>query len=225
MFDFALILFYSKLMSMAATPPKKNQSAEEALLREAKRLFASKGFDGTTVREIADAAKVNLSLVSYHYGGKEGLYRACIEGFAKERLSATERLLKPAASREELRLRLEMVIEEIVEAQMRDPETALMVVHEAESGAPRAMDILQATMINVARAFTMFFIAAQEKGLVKQQLDPLFLTQLIQGSINTFVRTDFIRSRQFGGRSLAHPEERAKLVENLMSVLFGGIAA
>ncbi len=49
-----------------------------ALLSAARYVFAEKGYEGTTVKELADRAGVNVSLVSYHFGGKEGLYKECI---------------------------------------------------------------------------------------------------------------------------------------------------
>jgi TetR/AcrR family transcriptional regulator len=41
-------------------------------------LFAEKGFNGVGVRELATAAGVNLSMISYYFGGKEGLYAAVL---------------------------------------------------------------------------------------------------------------------------------------------------
>lgn len=53
------------------------------LMAAAIPLFAAKGLAGAKVREIALAAGVNPSLISYHFGGKEGLYTAVIrEQFA-----------------------------------------------------------------------------------------------------------------------------------------------
>ncbi|WP_378954787.1 TetR/AcrR family transcriptional regulator [Pelosinus sp. sgz500959] len=42
-------------------------------------LFALKGFAGVSVREITDAAQINVSAISYHFNGKEGLYQAVLE--------------------------------------------------------------------------------------------------------------------------------------------------
>ena len=41
-------------------------------------LFAAKGLNGVSVRELATAASVNLSMISYYFGGKEGLYAAVL---------------------------------------------------------------------------------------------------------------------------------------------------
>lgn len=46
----------------------------ERLLETAERLFAEKGFDGTSVRAITAEAGCNLAAVNYHFGGKDQLY-------------------------------------------------------------------------------------------------------------------------------------------------------
>jgi AcrR family transcriptional regulator len=52
---------------------------QSKLIEIAIPLFASKGFAAVSVREITDAAKVNVSAISYHFNGKEGLYQAVLE--------------------------------------------------------------------------------------------------------------------------------------------------
>ncbi len=51
----------------------------EHILSVAERLFGEKGFDGTSVRDIAQAAGVNLAMISYYFGSKEKLLEAMIE--------------------------------------------------------------------------------------------------------------------------------------------------
>jgi len=55
---------------------KDKTNAKARLLKVAEELFAEKGFEGTSIREITSKAGTHLSAVSYHFGGKEGLYRA-----------------------------------------------------------------------------------------------------------------------------------------------------
>lgn len=50
--------------------------ARERLLHAALHLFADKGFDKTSTREIAQAANANIAAISYYFGDKAGLYRA-----------------------------------------------------------------------------------------------------------------------------------------------------
>jgi AcrR family transcriptional regulator len=48
------------------------------ILQVAEKLFAEKGFDGTSIREIAKEAKINVAMVSYYFGSKEQLLESII---------------------------------------------------------------------------------------------------------------------------------------------------
>ncbi|WP_419870342.1 TetR/AcrR family transcriptional regulator [Chryseobacterium sp. CT-SW4] len=54
-------------------------SKEENILFAAEKLFAEKGFQGTSTREISKAANVNISMISYYFGSKEKLYERLVE--------------------------------------------------------------------------------------------------------------------------------------------------
>ncbi|KAB1230748.1 TetR/AcrR family transcriptional regulator [Chryseobacterium sp. KBW03] len=54
-------------------------SKEENILFAAEKLFAEKGFEGTSTREIAKDANVNISMISYYFGSKEKLYEKLVE--------------------------------------------------------------------------------------------------------------------------------------------------
>jgi AcrR family transcriptional regulator len=47
---------------------------KERILNQAEFLFAGKGYDAVTVREITNAARCNLAAVNYHFGNKKNLY-------------------------------------------------------------------------------------------------------------------------------------------------------
>lgn len=58
----------------ARKPPSGN--TRERLLNEACRIFAERGYRNTRIQEICAAANANIAAVNYHFGGKEGLYKA-----------------------------------------------------------------------------------------------------------------------------------------------------
>lgn len=51
----------------------------EQLIRIGRKLFADRGFEGTTVEEIAAKAGVSKPVVYEHFGGKEGLYAVVVD--------------------------------------------------------------------------------------------------------------------------------------------------
>lgn len=58
---------------------KDAEGTRQALVRAGLDLFGRNGFDATSTREIAQAAKVNSAGIAYHFGGKDGLRTACAE--------------------------------------------------------------------------------------------------------------------------------------------------
>jgi len=53
-------------------------NSKERILHAAIKLFAQKGFEAASTREICKEAKINLCMISYYFGGKQELYNAII---------------------------------------------------------------------------------------------------------------------------------------------------
>ncbi len=51
----------------------------ETIIESAIRLFSNKGFDGTSVREIAADAGVNVAMINYYFESKEKLFESVVE--------------------------------------------------------------------------------------------------------------------------------------------------
>ena len=52
---------------------------KEQIIREAIELFAKKGFEGTSIRDIASNAGVNIAMINYYFGSKEKLFESLLE--------------------------------------------------------------------------------------------------------------------------------------------------
>jgi AcrR family transcriptional regulator len=66
----------------------------ETILTAALDVFAEKGFDGTSIADIAAVAQVPKSLLQYHFGSKEELWKACLEQKAVPLLKPLDRFLE-----------------------------------------------------------------------------------------------------------------------------------
>ncbi|MFP5347881.1 MAG: TetR/AcrR family transcriptional regulator [Actinomycetes bacterium] len=72
----------------------------EQLLDVGRKLFAEKGFEGTSVEEIAARAEVSKPVVYEHFGGKEGLYAVVVDREIQTLLDAiTGALISEGSSR------------------------------------------------------------------------------------------------------------------------------
>lgn len=54
---------------------RPSEITRERIMKAAERLFAERGYEGTSVRAIVAKARVNQAAINYHFAGKEGLYR------------------------------------------------------------------------------------------------------------------------------------------------------
>jgi AcrR family transcriptional regulator len=59
-------------------------STKTKILNAAEVLFADKGFNGTSLREITSQAEVNLAAVNYHFGSKKELIKAVMSRYMNE---------------------------------------------------------------------------------------------------------------------------------------------
>ena len=74
-------------------PVKKDENSKARILEAATALFARKGFDGTSIREICKEANVNLCMISYYWGGKQELYQGIIEDLLEKQLEYSKNFL------------------------------------------------------------------------------------------------------------------------------------
>lgn len=63
---------------------RDSAATQRALLRAARRRFATDGYRATTVRQIAADAGVNVALISRYFDSKEGLFEACMQRTSHE---------------------------------------------------------------------------------------------------------------------------------------------
>src|SRR5205823_9295053 len=78
-----------------------SEERRQAIVEAVKGVFAEKGFDGTTTRELASAAGVSEALLYKHFPSKESLYAAMLDDCAKGAVFAEFRrilALEPSAS-------------------------------------------------------------------------------------------------------------------------------
>ena len=103
-------------------------ATRDFIIEVATDLFGQHGYQGVTVRQLTLAAKVNLSAITYHFGGKEELYRMTVEALMERiggLIGAPVQELRRAvgeagADRAELRLAAERFIRDWAQLVLAD---------------------------------------------------------------------------------------------------------
>lgn len=54
------------------------KETKQLIIREARSLFSEQGFNGTSIRQIAEKCDINIAAINYHFGSKENLYWSII---------------------------------------------------------------------------------------------------------------------------------------------------
>jgi len=75
------------------------QERRQQLLDIGRRLFAERGFEGTSIEEIAAQAGVSKPVVYEHFGGKEGLYAVVVDREVERLTTVTTTLFEGGHSR------------------------------------------------------------------------------------------------------------------------------
>ena len=99
---------------------KIDENSKEKILNTAIKLFAQKGFDGTSIREICKSANINICMISYYFGGKQELYQEIITNLIKSQNAYLESFLDidedfSNKSKKELIEKLQIVLEKFID--------------------------------------------------------------------------------------------------------------
>jgi AcrR family transcriptional regulator len=108
-------------------------STPDRLLATARKLFAEKGFEAASIREITSGAGANLGAVTYHFGSKQALYHAILEqvfGDMAQRIEVAAALPGPADRR------LRAIVHAFFEFFAEFPEAPRLMIRELAVGRP-----------------------------------------------------------------------------------------
>ncbi len=92
---------------------EESERTKEKLIEAAGEIFSQVGFEGANVRQIAAQAQVAFGTINYHFGGKEGLYRATLREACRpmEDIKTAEKMLLRLPPREALRAMVREILQ------------------------------------------------------------------------------------------------------------------
>ncbi|MES2769815.1 MAG: TetR family transcriptional regulator [Bdellovibrionota bacterium] len=194
------------------------------LIRAAQALFAKLGFTGTSVKQIADDAGVNVSLVSYHFGGKEGLYKACLETEVSDMTDFFDKYIASFSSKEEYKLKLKMFVEGVVAKHLEHGDVGCIIRRDIEMDPidPHVLEVFKKTIVPMFERLIVFITKGQKAGYLRSDLAANQVCVLFMGGIQHAIRTDNMRKKLFGV-SLKDEKEKQSLIHTAIEIFFNGL--
>jgi len=148
------------------TSKQRRQTIVEAV----RAVFAEKGFDGTTTRELANAAGVSEALIYKHFPSKESLYAGMLDACAKGPAFAEfNRILALKPSTSTLVIMVHFAVSYYVERETADPNKAAMNCLIARSLLEDG-EFVRLTHKKFARAWVAKFEACLREALRAKEL-------------------------------------------------------
>ena len=153
------------------TKKKKIETADtrEQLLKTAARLFAEKGFEAVSTRELAREADVNMAMIAYYFGSKEGLFKAIIE----ERFPKTVSQLRAIQKRDGNAWdKMSAVIDLYVDKLVGDGSFHKVVMRELSlEQRPEHRELILSGIEQNWKVIKTYIEEGQESGLFKSDID------------------------------------------------------
>jgi len=166
-------------MAAARHSRKVTASTKDAVFESAATLFASGGFDGVGVDDIARDAGVNKAMIYYHFADKLALYRAVLaEGLG--RMGAI--VLSIATAQDAPSTKLDQFIEAFVRMTEQRPWMPALMLREIAEGAPRLDAATMEHMRMVIASFASILAQGQESGAFRR-LHPILAYESVIGPI------------------------------------------
>jgi Transcriptional regulator len=135
----------------------------EQLIRVARQLFGTRGYDAVSVEEIASAAGVSKPIVYEHFGGKEGLYQVIVDREVKALSDILRSQMRPEKS---ARAVLEGIVVTLLDFIEENSDGFHLLAHQ--SPAAVRSETFETVMADIADQVTVFLAPL----LDKQGLDP-----------------------------------------------------
>lgn len=185
------------------------------ILTAAEKLFADRGFDGTSVRDIADTAGVNLAMISYYFGSKEKL----MEAMFNYRSQFFKLQLESMIQNKELEplQKVELLIDQYIEKLTSNQCFHRVMVREqmVNNNGFIANQITQLKKKN-QELVKQLIQEGQKKGVFVKNIDVPLLMTTMTGTISQLITTQHYYREVNDLQSLSE-EEFMKLIKKKLS--------
>ncbi len=210
----------SNLSPMASDIHDKLGS-RKCIIQAAAKLFARLGLDKCSTREIAKHSTSNISLISYYFGGKEGLYKEVMRDHALEIKKSVAKIFQHSEQHPKTQAsfihQVGLMIENMIWFRINHPDMSKIFAREKLTGMTYAKEIHDEIFYPMVKQFYEIFRDGQKLGYVRNDVNAaLFFVSISEGIWGFFEITECdTRLGDDCGHLDQNPEELKKQIMNI----------
>ena len=189
-----------------------------AIINAAQSLFAVHGFDGTSVRDIAQEAGVNVAMISYYFGSKEKLMEAVFEQKSIDTRIKVENLIQNEhLSHVE---KVNILIEDYVDKFIAQQQFHRIMIREqlVETDSPVATLIYELKKRNLS-SIKKLIHEGQKSGTFKRNIDMALMMSTLVGTVSQMITSQRFYRECNNLETLSEPEFQKHIRKKLSNHL------
>ena len=185
------------------------------IMEMAEILFAEKGFNGTSVRDIAEKANVNLAMISYYFGSKDKLLEALFAYRGETFKIKLENLIgdKKLGSLEKINILIDHYIDKIMKQQCF---SRIMVREQVVNHTGITAELIYEMKKRNQELIAKIIYEGQKNGEFRKNIDIPLMTATLIGTANNIVATQHYY-RQLNNLQSMSDDEFQKHIKKKMS--------
>jgi len=163
------------------------------IIETAEKLFADKGFKGTSVRDIAEAAGINVAMISYYFGSKLQLMEAIFAvriGTVQMRI---ENLLKDDSITPLQKINM-LVDEHVERVAEKECFYKIMITEQLINKTPAVLQAANQLKMRNAELVGQLIKDGQKKCVFKKKVDLILMLNTLVGTVwHTMINREYYR--------------------------------
>jgi len=157
---------------------KRKKLRKEEIVAEATRLFAERGYEGTSMGDLAERVGLRKASLFHHFESKDVLYATVLSQLLEGVRAA---ILGAAGADGSISDRLDALTDAITSMLGAHPHAARLLIREAMDWGPVMRDQLATTIREVLAASVEFARTGQREGVFNADLDPAHIVISLVG--------------------------------------------
>ncbi len=168
------------------TMEKKYSEKQEIIMNKALEVFAEKGYDSASVRDIAHAADVNVAMISYYFGSKDKLLEEIFKNHTTGMKAKIESIIH--STTHDAFEKVDLLIDTYIEVIMTNKDFHKLMIREQVLLKDGPLyDYIRDMKRQNRRLIEIAVKSGQKAGIFQNNVDISMLATTLIGSVHNFI--------------------------------------